>query len=355
MFIEIANELSAYLQRTEIIDILRLAADTMREGRHFVCTENREFAEQIVTTMKVTDSRTACFFLGVCDRFSEIAGQKHKVTTYLSIVWGDRIERNGNCIKVGHKIASNSNFWRPAQFIVEYLDDAKTYEAITNTLKGIPLNFEPVPGGGAPTYAVVEEILRENYIVFTIVDSDKHFPNADLGQTAMHILDSKLIRRHLLHELLILNVCEVENLFFSKSIWNDFMNDAQSRRISSIAEDAERKESDIRRYMDVKSGMSYKQFDSNSYIKNAVTITPPNCPKRMEHDGICQKCDKCTCRVIQGIGRYTSRLTREKDFIDKMHGYYEGLPPFIAEDWNNVAEAMSTWACGKKIAVVECR
>ena len=356
MYIEISRELFDHIQDPEVTDVLRSAADTMREGRHFVCTENYELALLITNVIKDVDKRTASFFLRIHDHFSEIAGLKNQVESYISIVYGSALEKCGRCIRVGHQIAQASNFWHKSLFVVENLDDAKTYGAITQALKkNIALSFEPELGGGNTTCSVIENKLRENYIVFTIVDSDKKSPDSEIGPTAKLIFDSHFIQNHPLCRFQILNVCELENIFFSQSIWRDFMTETQACKIAKIAEVAEEKDSSIRCFLDVKSGMSYKQFDLNSYMQNTIDVIIPDCDTRREKDGKCKKCKRCECKVVSGVGRYTKDLIKNNDFLNKMQDYYEELPSLIALDWNNIARIMSTWACGAKIQATECR
>ena len=356
MYIEISRELSENIQNSEVTDILRLAADTMREGRHWVWTEDCNSALRITNEIKDSDKRTASFFLSIYDKFSEFAKIKSEVSLYLSVVLGDKVVKEGKCIKVGHKIALNSHFWQQALFVVENSDDAEIYRAITKTLKEkVNLSFEVESGGGDATHKAIENKLKQNYIVFTIVDSDKKSPDSDFGSTAKHILENQFIQTHLLHELLVLNVCELENIFFSKSIWRDFMTETQACKISKIVEEAEEKDSNIRCFLDVKSGMSYKQFNLNDYMKNTIAVEIPNCVIRSQHDDKCQKCKKCECMVVSGVGRYTKKLVEDNNFVNKMQDYYNELPSLITKDWDNIAKIMSTWAFGAKIQATECR
>ncbi|ALS99311.1 hypothetical protein [Lacimicrobium alkaliphilum] len=102
--------------------------------------------------------------------------------------------------------------------VFENLTDNKIYSKIAEWFissvahfRGYKVNYDAYPGGGDSTHSVCKELLEEGRIVFSLVDSDKKYPDDQVGKTAKDTID---VFKNVGFDnaVLVVGVHEVENL-----------------------------------------------------------------------------------------------------------------------------------------------
>ena len=146
-------------------------------------------------------------------------------------------------------------------FVSENVNDIEFYSFITKAYyPEASLCYIPAMGGGSTTSKVISEIRRFGFIL-AIVDSDRKYRDAELGETASNC--NKVIRHNNAFAYLkVLNIHEVENLIPLSSISKVQMNRESRgffRKILSV------KYFDFLPFYDYKEGVSVSDMENSLY------------------------------------------------------------------------------------------
>lgn len=395
MYIEYAKDIMQHLSSQNVIDSLDLAATAMREGSHIISTEERDMASQICTFMRSQSIKIASYFDKLNESYSTIASIRKRVSCYIKIQMGNNICRQvGNVIEVSIDKTTTSTFWQKVDFILEHSDDEKYYKVIMKKFASdIPVNYKKSLGGGSTTVNQLLNCSSNGNIVLAIIDSDKKCPGPVendlcrfsstvnckveklLGNTANKVIAQKN-NLNATCCYYVLNVHEIENLFFSEELLKKFaQHDSSCEKLLHILKQAEQKDPDIWLLFDVKNGYEFKKIKRNKYLKYVFADSMVPCKNIIHASRICQKCnscDKCECqidyatpivckenphtetnitcascsfKVATGLGGEFLKKLFETDFTEKVDDYFAYFQEKIKIEWEKIANIISTWCC----------
>lgn len=366
MYIELSEQFSEILLQKSngfvTWNIVLNAVDAMRKGEHIICCENQKCAKNIEKyAVEMNNMDVVSTFHNLAIKFRQISGIRYILNIYISIVQMKEMYRqDGKRILVNFDIANSNKFWNATYFICENIDDTKYYKIIIDYLKRsetqnimftLDYNCTDLHGGGTTTAVTLEHYCddSEYKLCLCILDSDKKGPDCVYGETARKVKESEKISKCLLIDKYVLNVHEIENLFFCKQFLEK--SELFSRKNKEIFEKAELKKPDIQKYFDVKNGFDFKSIKDNVYMKDALSRY--TCEKMNE--GKCSCENKCDNIIINGCGRLYLKTLIEKYYtdlhfdIDKFAIDACTIPDFIKDEWISISSVFLTWCCAKKI------
>lgn len=203
------------------------------------------------------------------------------------------------------------------------------------SLSRCEINFTALNGGGGSTKDIFERIIKNNEIVFCIVDNDKEHPKAPHGGTCSHFLGSKTIRSGFVE---ILDVHEIESLVPLTTIEDVLINQNQLqnkkksliffKNLCSIDEA-------VKFYFDHKKGFKFKTAlalderhgDYWGPILNQLDI---------DYD----------CENYDGFGDHLLSNTLKFIQTGSLKKYNPNLSPKLSEKWHKLGKNFFSWSCG---------
>ena len=329
----------------------------MDSGNHVVCTQTRDLAREIINATIKTNHGIASHFDALKEHFSEIAGVKLCVNSFIKIVHGNtppsaRLIGNQCEISIGIALTTRSEFWYKTCFVAENLDDIRGYYLIYKACfpNGPSLKSDDTLGGGTTASDVVAQKIADGRIVLCILDSDKHSPDDKIKDTAAKVLKLPIPPSC---NVVITESHEIENLFLAKKILEYLRNNNLTERdadVLRIINTAEKKQIDARFYYDIKSGYNYKTIASNAYLHECFAPSKVNC-KSFTTDENCKNCKTCNCLIIQGLGRkfFSDDILNCESLKDNIVTIYSELPDFVKREWLRMASAVLSWCCAYKL------
>ena len=230
-------------------------------------------------------------------------------------------------------------------FVSENVNDIEFYSLITEAYyPEASLCYIPAMGGGSTTSKVISEIRRFGFIL-AIVDSDRKYRGATLGDTASNC--NKTIRHNNTFAFLkVLDIHEVENLIPLSSIRKVQMNRESRnffRKILSV------KYFDFLPFYDYKEGISVSDMDNSLYRVYAEDVYAHLYSKnKMEFSKYINQCKKRTLRIFPGFRKdllddYLKRLRSDKS---------EGFKEILGYDCfectrRSIANLVFTFCCAR--------
>jgi hypothetical protein len=231
---------------------------------------------------------------------------------------------------------------QPIQVIGENTNDVEFYAVVTRIIRHVDnkyLSYNPILGGGYTTAGRLEKCQNNNEIALCIVDSDIKYPNAKNGATLGELL-SKYDPNNKYVFLLQIKVHEIENLLPIKFIEEHAKDEAKQFMQKIII----KKQLDLLRWYDIKSGVSVDDLQDKSYstfVKKVYELL-----YGVKNDGFKKHVAQCIRnkkKVLPIIG---------KDFIKK----YLKLPIekqcvysiYFKKEWKEIADSFYSFACSRE-------
>ena len=223
-------------------------------------------------------------------------------------------------------------------------------------VRGIQLQYEARGGGGVHIGNEYRKLQEEDErLVLCIVDSDRRYPESELGATATGVreADNPRAPRTMFR---VLECHESENLLPTKLILqysdNSGMHQEDSRVLAALEASAK---SDVLFYIDVKDGLSAKSIlyttDARlrEYWESLVRPTPTvgtNIAKC--RGGIkCARAQQCRCEILKGMG--DGLLSGVLDMValrgPRQPIIFAALRPQLREEWRALGALVVSWCC----------
>jgi hypothetical protein len=196
MIIEVSDEFSEFNsdQWLPYAGAIEHLITAHANGWH-IFTPSRRAANSILSSCNLSDRQTAIFRSSVLGRLAILVGQaKSADYTMLAIPDGSLTAQfRPNQIVVPLSRFSEMEACQPTRLLTEdSAFDGLYYARIANIVArdlgyGVRLKLELMHGGGAGLAARYGELLRDSRPAICVVDSDRRYPDAPLGNTARGI------------------------------------------------------------------------------------------------------------------------------------------------------------------------
>lgn len=239
-------------------------------------------------------------------------------------------------------------------FVSENLNDIELYDIITRSFyRESCLFYYPSMGGGSTTYKVIKKI-RPFGFVLAIVDSDRKYDKADLGDTASHCQKVIKVNDSFAH-LKVLDIHEVENLLPLSAIRKVSMNRESRQFFNKVLAT---KYYDFLPFFDYKGGVCVKDMKNRVYRQYAETIySHLYCKnKQMVKDEFLtylQQCQKTGENVFPGFRRDLVDSFLNRFAGDKNGCYLDVLTYDCFRDVRNeIADLVFTFCCARGITPI---
>ena len=353
MFIEYSKDAIENSEHGILKKSLNHSCTAMRDGTHVVCTENRDVAALISSSMK-DDQQILCFFDKLCEYFTQIAGIKNEVDVFVKIISGNtpptkRTTSNGKKeISIGVQQTLDKYFWRETTFVTENPSDHDAYKIIceTNNPHGISIDFDSQNGGGTTTSAVIKDLTKSNRLILCATDGDRHCPGR-VGPTALQTVQD--LKDIILCRIFVIKSLEIENLFLSEEIVRCLDNGhlfSDHDKIISSLKSAQNIHEDIWFFYDVKKGYRYKKIKSIRYLLESFTDNIHKCQNDMT---------KCNCEICDNIvignfgGDFLTKVIGCKQITSQIPVFYAKFPQYMQNEWKRIARIILSWCCAYQI------
>jgi len=364
MYIEISKNFLEGLDSKDCLwDVLNLAYCSAKNGSHIISCESRNVARTIAAKAKEKKKfDIQSWFLAIEESISEINGLRNHLKIILSITKNKKNKKgSGNVIEIGLNLSSKYEFWNKTNFVTENRHDSIFYKWISNyvqrefhpELTNILLTFDSRNGGGGSTTFNEYKAVSLEHPTCCILDSDQKYPTDSYGETAQYFIDHIEEVKSLIAEYCVLEVHELENLFFSESFSDgiipktgtllDFQTKTQE--LSRLCES-------WRLFFDVKKGCYKKNFEQFRGNPPQLRETYHCKSKKI----LCNlECDSCKESYIGGFSsgymdemekKYTDSTEVLKYDLFKQSA--DNLPESMRKIWTEIFEFLFPWICGLK-------
>ena len=227
-----------------------------------------------------------------------------------------------------------------------------------NKLRGISV-IADYRGGGGDTTAAHYEYIQNSWqrLCLCILDSDKGFPGASIGETARKV-QNRNNPDIVTSEYRILLVRAAENLLSPQIIASVEHIDGEAVRIITTLEMAGH---EALKYLNLKKGLTW--FDViNQPVGTPAreywtrTIAAPPFPELLENhlcaDGTrtCTQRKECGCTIVPRCGNEILQRAHESVFRCKsLHEIKNMLSDSVISEWEEIGELVAAWCCSSSV------
>lgn len=354
--ISLISELNNPSPSLDLIETLDLLARACWQGNHLIFADRNvlEFLKDFDGASPITKH--------VFEQLFQIFPQSQaylSLFSYKVIVVGvrDVFEHekinNVNVIRISANVLSQTNILNPTILLGENLNDANFLiyfgraRLIKNRLQGVHLSYDPRGGGGHTTADIYDDIQQARLnLCLCIVDSDKLFPSASIGQTARDVQRVNDVSQPLC-QYFILPTHEIENIIPLSILTESSENDPN---LLNAINDIRRVESeDSRLFLDIKQGLKLNDIINNTNIDFAnywnSVIAAMSLPNDCWAASECVRDNDCTCIVFHSMGNnvisnvlsYVQNITHHKlsEMVDKS----------VEKLWEIHGDIIISWCC----------
>ncbi|WP_146140790.1 hypothetical protein [Haliangium sp. UPWRP_2] len=380
MFLELSQKLESQLTNLlaqqsfiDSIDNLTLAH---YEGKHILSCSHK-LAQSLISAPNISQ-KTKGILQKIKSQYTESQTLKRKLSVYISVDHGasDRIcsERVGeqNRFTVPYEWFSDSQHIQKTRLLCEDDDDAKVYMGIlrsylvANKLRPIEIAFRPSGSGGNSIHDRLRECEIGEGITLCIVDSDRKWPGAALGQTAHQLrrtfdnLDEGATVAH----VIVLECHELENILPKRLIEAALPSSSDPSvvdRIFLACELGILGECSPNWHHDLKDGIknydilisevpAHRTFVLSLVQRHSRRLPPVAIPCDVRAQ--CNKRSECSCIFFEGfsdillkkVASYIERITSHK-LCEIM---FSGNQPPCAAYWQQLSAELLGWGCAYK-------
>lgn len=186
------------------------------EGWHLL-SPSREVAKSILSSCSLSRTQAQIFEHHIANRVSVTSGQARSADLVILANPETEPRRTERANQLGVSLSTFSELaaCAPARLITENAaTDGKVIEALSELMSrdlgyNSPISFEHVHGGGGTTAACYEQACTSARPTLCVLDSDRKYPGAALGETARRVVQANA--PHETIRTFILPVREVEN------------------------------------------------------------------------------------------------------------------------------------------------
>lgn len=282
------------------------------------------------------------------------------------------------CYTIYVNIKDDFEVYRECHLLAENLNDIKIFNQILTYYKkchsysNVNTRIYPILGGGSTTKDVyAHEILLGKSLVLTIVDSDKHFPNAQLGDTAKGV-------KRIDEEKKAFNACcyimesvlEIENLI-PLHVYKNYVNAHLELKpaMDAIIKIHESNPA-LLNYYDYKEGITpllLENANPNNNSYDIALIVQNNIKKiiqdkqeewnkfrellnnfefltNQDKDRIFKKKEKSEC-YVPGLGKNILENILNSNLFNGINVDKEHLSDIQKQEYENIGEIIYNWAC----------
>lgn len=250
--------------------------------------------------------------------------------------------------------------------VAEDLTDCKALAVFAKArakLRGVGaprVAFDMKPGGGANTGKVFVDGLSGNRIFYIcVLDSDRYFPDAPLGETARKAAELFEEYNYPCAELHVLGCRELENLI-PDEIYEELSDSSDDRMntLDLLASLADEGLNTARVFVDIKEGVQLGKILRHWSIKecretwgaffDSIEKSKPKCfsedPFTCLAMKACKNRDSCECRVA--IPNRTPILDRAPALIPKhQKTFWKSMPTELRNVFEESADFVFDWGC----------
>ena len=352
--------------KADIVDALENIARARREGKHLIFASRNNL--KVLKEYPLLSDTARRVFNKLYNQLPQMDVYRQHFIRRVEIVAEDVFEifseGNHKVIRISAKNLRDFSFVMDSVLLAENQDDIKFYKKLTQTylhwsgLGHIKISCESRGGGGQNTVNEFKEIIdQKNRLCLCIVDSDRKFPNSNLGSTASSVQKIVDENQSPLAELFILDQRELENILPTRLLEETVNNDPNRMNGVLFLEELEKSNfSDARHYLDIKKGLKLGKVlnqPNGSLFANYWTQVA-NCMQNKAFN-ISQKCRTnhnchdetgCTCIVAVGLGDsiLTDVITTLERNSSQKIGEMVREP--LKTTWGHIGEILIAWCCG---------
>ena len=333
-------------QRRTLINLARLQRLGLRDRKTFEraaarVAEEGKLANKLLVTGRVVVSAEA-------GPTSEMIGKRRVITFPLR--WFESSARIQPVVLLGENLSDVGVLLKIAEAGV-----------ILASIGYLPIKARPTGGGGSTTGHVLREIAMSGQTCVCVVDSDKSFPGADAGSTALTTAPFKDSASYPLVDVLETAGRDLENALpdsFYLRIYGRHQNHGPMAKF--IVQLTTRGEREIRDHIDIQKGFALRDVFSlpsesaefvfwNSKLNallasSEVSETTLPCLTLRS----CQRptADRCECLIIQG-----NRANVLDDFLaahqeTDPYTLIKELDNSVRAEWLRIGSRVGSWCCG---------
>lgn len=285
------------------------------------------------------------------------------------------------CYTIYVNIKDDFEVYRECHLLAENLNDVKIFKQILayykrkHSYSSVNTKIYPILGGGSTTKDVyAHEISLGKSLVLSIVDSDKHFPGAPLGDTAKGVqrIDAEKNAFNAFYYIME-GVLEVENLIPLHVYKNYVVGKSDLKRAMDAILKIFEHNPALLNYYDYKEGITPRLLEdinpnNNTYVIASIaqnSIDELISIKREEwkqfreclnnfeflsdqdKDKIFNKRKKGDC-YIPGLGKNILENILNSHLFDGANIDNEDLSDIQEQEYENIGELIYNWACSSK-------
>jgi hypothetical protein len=256
---------------------------------------------------------------------------------------------------------------QPVTILGENLSDVRICKIIGEVgvvLEGfgyLPFSHVPAHGGGSTVGVVLEEIASRDQICICVVDSDRVFPNGNVGATASSVARFKNSNYYPLITVMETAGRDLENMLPDVFYRSRYRNHPTYQALITLLEELSQNDQfEIRYHLDIEKGLvlydilnftpasperifwESKVSVIASFIGNPVEGLPchglVNCPQNSRH--------ACACPIVNGL---------PTNVLDDFFDFSQGKNRFVRksevdngvlEEWLRLGAELGSWCCG---------
>lgn len=343
------------------ISAINLIALGRRQGNHFVLADRNNL--KLIRDNKFINADTKRVFTYLYENYPSFAVIKNKLTFFINITSGLNkmtLKNIGsaNICEISYDYFQDLKIATETVVIGENQSEINFYKYIAKYFKeqvglaSISLKCQPRMGGGNTTRVVYSnEQSQEKTFCLCFVDSDKKYPQANIGDTLKAVKKADKADK-LLAQYYSLNVREIENIIplniLEKVTCHDVNHEFGYNTLKKIIESDNYK--DVL-FLDIKNGLSItnyrriKDVNLKSFINTICTNADLYTQEQLDEFLKVEKEDDIETKiVIQGLG--SNVLDRTIKYIDE---YPNTKPSFDfneqKDEWCRIGEIFVNWTC----------
>lgn len=255
-----------------------------------------------------------------------------------------------------YHIVSDERLFSSNNLLCEHVEDAKLYKwgsqfYLSSECRNVRINVTPQLGGGNTIKDDARNYHNQKQFTLCILDSDRHFPKSDVGQTAKEFIDMYNQIQSPFLWYYILEAHEIENIIPFCVL---FMSNAITGKLYQCLQKLDFKDETISnffKFLDCKKGFKPSDLrrinkDYPRVLNDIISLLVTLGAKRSRIDSELRKsynphCDSSFINVHNnGSLDNSSRFVEENECGEDMFI----LHPFQKHDWQNISRKV--WAIG---------
>lgn len=379
------DNLNEYSPEIEIIEEI---ARSHFNNNHIIIAKKE--VSKYFSKLKLLEKKVNTIYNTIHQRSAEYKMYKKLISQYVRIL-SDEFEFNLKdeddklIYEIPLSYLRKKTFLRESVLVTENLRDARLYKTMAKKYikevykTNIVVKLEEMNGGGNDLYSAYENKINENRFVICIADSDKKYPQGNIGDTCRRAIEvyNKYKENKVIH-MYTLGVREKENLIppsFYMLCSKGVNRDSLKKLI--ILEAKDNPNSEFLKYLDIKDGVDRKLYEGKdeeyiNYLDKIITEHPElvacdldrklqeedkiilgagsNAIDSFERDILNDNLDNILEKKVKASEKYNNpsihkEINELKLNIDIKDNLFINIPEYIKSDWYELCDIIIAWGC----------